>query len=212
MLRNIFIILALAFVTSAASAEVYRWEDENGIHLTDSPGSVPEKYREKVYAETRAQIKDTSPQVNTGIIQQNIPVATQTNQAAAYQANFEQQRRATEAMRQQQARVLAVNTKKVESAFASLAGFMVLWLAFGFFLLIGWISTIVDIVRSEFISPSNKTVWMLLVIFIPLIGMALYYIFGLSQKSSSIPYRDSQRDDLHARLSPRDPKDRDFII
>lgn len=212
MLRNIFILLAFALLTSAASAEVYKWEDENGIHLTDSPGSVPEKYREKVYADTRAQIKNTAPKA-TGIANLNIPaVVNQINQVSVVQANLEQQRRATEAMRQQQARALAVNTKKVESAFASLAGFMVLWSIVGVFVFIAWISTIVDIVRSEFDTPSNKTVWMLLVIFIPLIGMVLYYILGLGQKCSSMSYRGGQREDLHARLSPRDPKDRDFII
>ncbi|HCE66864.1 MAG: hypothetical protein A2X82_11630 [Geobacteraceae bacterium GWC2_55_20] len=212
MLRNIFILLAFALLTSAASAEIYKWEDENGIHLTDSPGSVPEKYREKVYADTRAQIKNTAPKA-TGIANLNIPaVVNQINQVSVFQANLEQQRHKAEALRQQQARTLAVSNKKVKSAFASLAGFMVIWLMLGSFLLIGWIATIVDIVRSEFETPSNKTVWMLLVIFIPLIGMVLYYIFGLGQKCSSISYMDRQREDLQARLSPRDPKDRDFII
>lgn len=213
MFRNIFILFALALVTSAASAEVYKWEDENGIHITDSPGSVPEKYREKVYADTRAQIKNTAPK-STGIANLNIPaVVNQINRVSVVQANLEQQQRyKAEALRQQQARALAASNKKVESAFASLAGFMVLWSIVGVFLFIAWIFTIVDIVRSEFDTPSNKTVWMLLVIFIPLIGMVLYYIFGLGHKCSSMSYRGGQREDLHARLSPRDPKDRDFII
>jgi len=213
MLRNIFILLAFVLVTSAASAEVYKWEDENGIHLTDSPGSVPEKYREKVYADTRAQIKNTAPKA-TGIANLNIPaVVNQINQVSLVQANLEQQQRhKAEALRQQQARALAASNKKVKSAFASLAGLMFIWLMLGSLILIGWISTIVDIVRSEFETPSNKTVWMLLVIFIPLIGMVLYYIFGLGQKCSSMSYRNRQREDLQARLSPRDPKDRDFII
>lgn len=212
MLQNIFIFFALALVTSAASAEVYRWEDKNGIHLTDSPGSVPEQYREKVYAETSKQIKNATPQVNIGIAQQNIPVATQPNQAATYQSYLEQQRRATESMRQQQARALAENTKQVENAFASLARGMILWLVIGVFIFIAWVSTIVDIVRSEFYTSSNKTVWMLLVIFIPLMGMVLYHIFGHSQKDNSKGYRNKQQKELLARLNPREPKDKDFVI
>lgn len=212
MLRYLITLFTLFLFISVANAEVYKWEDANGMHYTDSPGSVPEKYREKVYAETREQIRNSSPQVSTGITQQNIPMANQINQSAVYQANLEQQRRVTEAMRQQQARALAVTTKNVESAFTSLAGFMLLWIIIGIIVFIAWISTIVDIVRSEFETPSNKTVWMLLVILLPMFGMLLYYIFGLSQKCNTMTYCDKYRDDLHTRLRPKSPNDRDFII
>ena len=212
MLRSILVIFILAVLTSVASAEVYKWEDANGIHLTDSPASVPEKYREKVYAETREQIRTTTPQANVGVTQQYNPVATQVNQAAVYQANSEQQRRATEAFNKQQARALAASSKNFENALQPLARFMAIWLMIGFVVFIAWILTIVDIVRSEFTSPSNKTVWMLLVMFLPLLGMGLYYLFGLSQKCSSKCYKNKKQEELLARLRPRDPKQKDFVI
>lgn len=85
----------------------------------------------------------------------------------------------------------------------------------GFLIFIGWVSTNVNIVKSDFDSPSNKTVWMLLVILIPLLGMLLYYFFGLSQKvnsTRSMSYEDKHQAELLARLKPQDTKDKDFVI
>jgi hypothetical protein len=202
----------LILLTSVASAEVYKWEDANGMHYTDSPGSVPEKYREKVYEETREQIRNSKPQSSNGSTQRINQIQSQENQAAIYQANIEQQRRAVALQNQQQARALAVSTKNVEGAFLSLARFLVLWILVGMCVFIAWISTIVDIVRSEFTNPSNKSVWMMLVIFIPLLGMLLYYLVGLGQKSNSVNSKDKQQEELLARLKPRDPADKNFVI
>lgn len=207
----IFFYTLIVFA-SVASAEVYKWQDENGMHFTDSPSSVPEKYREKVFDATREQIRNATPQAHSGIPQQNSPAATQNNQDALYQAKLEQKMRAAEAAMQQQ----HVNAKIVENGFQSLARFLVFWVILGLFLLVIWIATIVDIVRSEFTAPSNKTVWMLLVIFLPLLGMLLYMIFGSSQKSNSesnkVSNKEKQRLELLARLRPIDPKSKDFVI
>lgn len=211
-MKTVIILCMLVLISSVTSAEVYKWEDANGMHYTDSPGSVPEKYREKVYAETREQIRNSSPQARVGRPLQDRPVVTLENQAAAYQANLEQQRRVSAAFDQQQARALAASTKKLEDAFQSLARYMIGWLIFGIIIFIVWILTIIDIVRSEFGAPSNKTVWMLLVILLPLLGMILYCIFGPSQKKQSIGYRNKHQEELIARLKPRDPKDRDFTF
>ena len=107
MCRAGIIVYTLFLLTSVASAEVYKWEDANGMHYTDSPGSVPEKYRYKVYEETREQIRNSKPQVRSGITPQNSPVVTQENQATINQATLEQQKRTSEAMRQQQAKALS---------------------------------------------------------------------------------------------------------
>ncbi|MDD2271126.1 MAG: DUF4124 domain-containing protein [Desulfuromonadaceae bacterium] len=213
MPRIVLILYTLVCLASVASAEVYKWEDANGVHLTDNASSVPEKYREKVYAETSEQIRATTPKVGTGISKLNItPVLNQINQVGAYQATLEQQRQSSEAMRQQQVRSLAASTRNLDNALQPLARFMAIWLMVGFFIFISWVATIIDIVRSEFVTPSNKTVWMLLVLFLPLLGMLLYYLFGLSQKCKSISYEDKHQAELLARLKPRDPKDKDFIF
>ena len=115
MLRTAIIPFLLVFLTSVAYAEVYKWEDANGMHYTDSPASVPEKYREKVYEETGEQIRNSKPQVREEITPQNLPIVIQENQAAIYQTNLEQQRRTSETLKQQQDRALAVSNKNVES-------------------------------------------------------------------------------------------------
>jgi hypothetical protein len=218
-LKTIVILLLLALTTSVANAETYKWEDASGVHFTDNLSSVPEKYREKHAPEATVQNKAAAPQLSTGMAQQFRPAVMQPylppaiqpaiqqyqqDQAAAYQANLEQQRRAAEVMRQQQARALAVSARNVEKASNSFAKFMAFWLLMGFGLMIAWVSTIVDIVRSEFVSPSNKTVWMLLVIFLPMLGMILYFMMGQGQKHKTTNfdknnkwnsnYRDNRRD------------------
>jgi len=206
---KVFIFLyTLVLFTSVASAEVYKWQDENGMHFTDSPSSVPEKYREKVFDATREQIRNVTPQARVAITPQNSPAVIQNNQEALYQAKLEQQMRTAEAALQQQ----HVNSKIVEKGFQSLARFLVFWIMLGLFIFVIWIVTIVDIVRSEFTTPANKTVWMLLVIFLPLLGMLLYIILGSSQKCNTASNKEKQRLELLARLRPIDPKSKDFEI
>ena len=60
--------------------------------------------------------------------------------------------------------------------------------AFGLFyvLFIGgifglWIWAIVDILKSEF-TGSNKVIWLVAVVFIPLLGSILYFSIGRGQK------------------------------
>ena len=48
-------------------------------------------------------------------------------------------------------------------------------------LLLPWIIALVDILRSEF-TGSNKIVWLLVVIFLPVIGFLLYFLIGTKQK------------------------------
>lgn len=44
-----------------------------------------------------------------------------------------------------------------------------------------WIVTLIDIIKSKF-TDSNKLIWLLLVIFIPLLGSILYLAIGKRQK------------------------------
>ncbi len=43
---------------------------------------------------------------------------------------------------------------------------------------------IFDILKSDFKQPDKKLPWMLLVIFLPLIGSLLYYFIGENQKKA----------------------------
>ena len=182
-LKTVIIICLLALLAPVASAEIYRWEDENGINFTDDPSSVPEKYREKVSSEATEQIKDPAPQVGVEPTRRKLPVVTQENRIAAYQDDLERQRRPMAETRQNQTRVLAV-AKQADNDFPSLATAVVVCLLLTLFLAIAWIVTIFDIGKSEFVTPSIKAAWMVVVIFMPVIGMLFYYILGLGQKSS----------------------------
>jgi len=44
-----------------------------------------------------------------------------------------------------------------------------------------WLYVLIDILRHEF-TGSNKVIWLLLVIFIPILGQILYFIIGQKQK------------------------------
>jgi hypothetical protein len=42
---------------------------------------------------------------------------------------------------------------------------------------------LVDILKSEFADSSNKIIWLLVVIFIPVLGFVLYFFVGRKQKA-----------------------------
>ena len=51
-----------------------------------------------------------------------------------------------------------------------------------FFLFLLWLFTIVDLMRSDFIVSTNKITWLILLLFLPPLGLVLYWIIGSNQK------------------------------
>ncbi|MHB8232177.1 MAG: PLDc N-terminal domain-containing protein [bacterium] len=45
-----------------------------------------------------------------------------------------------------------------------------------------WISALIDILKSDFRGGSDKIVWLLVVVFLPLLGAILYFAIGKNQK------------------------------
>ena len=45
-----------------------------------------------------------------------------------------------------------------------------------------WIYCLVDIIRANFKGENDKIIWLLLIIFLPLIGSILYLAIGMKQK------------------------------
>jgi hypothetical protein len=176
--RTITMLLTMLLVSSLASAEIYRWEDENGANFTDDSSSVPEKFREKIFAEADAQPENTTPPVKIVMYRHNNPVAYQESKAAVRLANLEQKRSAAEATKQKQ-----LHTEDFQNTLQSLAFYIKIGVSLGVILFVIWMVTIVDIMRSEFITPSNKTVWLLLVLLLPLIGMLHYMFLGSNYKA-----------------------------
>ncbi|HOZ86028.1 MAG TPA: PLDc N-terminal domain-containing protein [Niabella sp.] len=56
------------------------------------------------------------------------------------------------------------------------------WTVLTLILIIVWIVTLRDVLKSSFKEPNNKLVWTSVVILIPLVGVILYYLIGRSQK------------------------------
>ena len=51
-----------------------------------------------------------------------------------------------------------------------------------FFLFLLWLFTLVDLMRSDFIVSTNKITWLILLLFLPPLGVVLYWIIGSKQK------------------------------
>ncbi|MDD5285392.1 MAG: PLDc N-terminal domain-containing protein [Desulfuromonadaceae bacterium] len=195
------IIYMLIQIASVASAEIYTWEDANGINFSDTPPPLSEEERKNALDETGTEINNDTPPGSAGITEQNRPVVTHQYLTAVYKADPEQQKRGAVKIKQRQTRTSAVSGKIVEETFPSLASLIVAWIIIALFLTIIWIFTIKDIVRSDYETESTKTAWILLVVFIPLIGMLLYYILGASQKINSNSYNEKRYFETFSRFN-----------
>ncbi|WP_213188586.1 PLDc N-terminal domain-containing protein [Cloacibacterium caeni] len=45
-----------------------------------------------------------------------------------------------------------------------------------------WIFALIDILKSNFKDSTNKIIWVLIVLLLPVLGSILYFIFGGQQK------------------------------
>ena len=57
----------------------------------------------------------------------------------------------------------------------------IFWLL-GIALFVTWIISIIDVIKSEFINPNDKTTWILLLIFIAPLATILYQTIGVKKK------------------------------
>ena len=66
---------------------------------------------------------------------------------------------------------------------ASMFGFGMLFMfLFWIASIVLWISALIDILKSDFRGGSDKIVWLLVVVFLPLLGAILYFTIGKNQK------------------------------
>jgi Phospholipase_D-nuclease N-terminal len=68
------------------------------------------------------------------------------------------------------------------------------------------------ITRSEFTDSSNKILWILLVIFLPPLGMLLNLLIGLGQKKGKISQKEKDQMELLSRISSDKSKEGEFKI
>ncbi|MFC5191630.1 PLD nuclease N-terminal domain-containing protein [Algoriphagus aquatilis] len=57
---------------------------------------------------------------------------------------------------------------------------LMLWQLSGLLLIGLWVYTLFDCLRSEFVEPNQKLIWVILIVFVPFLGPLMY--LGLSKK------------------------------
>jgi hypothetical protein len=158
IMKTSLIFCFLLIATSIACAGTYKWEDENGIHLTDNPSSIPSKYQEKALKDYGLNNKATTPpQIEGAPQQQDNSIAEREKQEENNRIKQERARIAAETMRQQQLKNMAQNKLMAQQAFGSISsvvnhGFSIIIrgiLMFG-------ISEILFLVIAKFIAKMNN--------------------------------------------------------
>jgi uncharacterized protein YdcH (DUF465 family) len=186
------------------------------MHFTENPNSIPEKYRSKALSEAREDITTSKPQAGYSLPQQRNSVDDQIKQNEENRVLQERARISAESLKQQQLQNAARNNKlfnnQMQQGFQSLVKLITTWIIIVIIVFVAWLSALIDILRSEFINPTNKVVWLIVIFIIPLLGSILYYIFGSSQKIGYKSNREMNQAELLDRLKPRDGKDQDFDI
>jgi hypothetical protein len=183
-----YILIAPAFTASISTAEIYSWEDAESVHFTDNQSIVPQQNITSepvaaVAADAGVQTRsDTYAVVTenrvTPAIRNVIEPPARPNPGARIPAEPAAVYKSTGAP--------AERNIRSDSTFPSLATMVVVGLALILFLFIMWIVTIADVVRSTFTTPRLQITWVLLVLLLPVVGMAFYYVLGLSQKCDPI--------------------------
>lgn len=189
-------------------AETYKWEDASGMHFTDNPDSVPMKFRAKTYEAVRENVRTVNPPAYKPFDRQSYTITDQKKDDNAVLANAEQNLLAVEAMKRQQS---ALNTqRRVQTAeleqkvFRPLAKFTAFMMSLLILSLFIWFSTLLDIICSEFKDPSNKIVWILLVLFLAPLGIILYFLIGRSQKIENLSTSGKAPAEPLSRLHPKE--------
>jgi hypothetical protein len=104
-------LIILICSSSIVLGETYKWEDANGVHITDNASSIPEKYREKALAKARVGVAAPSPQIGVKLPQQDNSIPEREKQEEINRVNQERARIATETMKQQQLKDIAQQNK-----------------------------------------------------------------------------------------------------
>lgn len=212
---NVIVVVSyLLLLTSISYAEIYKWEDANGMHFTDNAASIPEKYREKVLSETNESSPQPRPQTESESKGSEVLPIQGASRTADSQTNLDRTRK--EAISPSQTPIYPSKPihapKTIEEALMPLAKFMTIAILVGIFLFLVWLSTLLNIILSNFKDSSNKIIWFLLVFFLPVIGILLYWLIGYRQKDGEAKPRARDRGGSVTRLYTDKEKDGEFSL
>ena len=79
----------------------------------------------------------------------------------------------------------AAATAALGTAAAVGVGMLIFWIAFWVVGLILFIVALIDVLRRNFSNPSDKTLWIILIIVLYVLGPILYFIIG--KKKGTLP-------------------------
>lgn len=210
------IVISIIILFSVANAETYKWEDANGMHFTDNAASIPEKYREKVLSESKESGSELRPQTTSESKGREVLPTQGASRTADSLIKLDRNRTRGQDTRPLQTPVYPSKTshapKTIEEALMPLAKFMTIAILVGIFLFLVWLSTLLNIILSNFKESSNKIIWFLLVFFLPVIGILLYWLIGYRQKDGEAKPRERDRGGSVTRLYTDKEKDGEFSL
>jgi len=180
-MKTVLILFILIISSSYALGETYRWEDADTMYFTDNPESIPEKYREKAIEGSREEIQTPK----TEAIE---PPALESNQTIKYKQAFSARSVVIPAQVPIYPLINSLTPRNIKEDFEPVSKFISFVILFSASLAIGWIIILADIFRSEFTPTSSKAHWIVLVLFMPPVGMLFYVLSGFEQKISRFCY------------------------
>ena len=159
--------MIVTFFLFSHSYAIYKWIDDKGqVHISDSPEPThQQKSEEYTVREQPTGTTSSNKSISQKYEQQNnknvasplvIPSQPQFDRLAAQKA--------------------------LEKALTPLVQFISILIFLGLIHLLLFILTLINIMKSEFKNNTNKILWVILVLFLPLIGVILYFFIGRLQR------------------------------
>lgn len=183
--KAILLTILLLNLPNTVVADIYKWKDENGsIHFSDSPNTVPEN-SEKI-TENKKPTRITGGYFEERIYRTPQPVQQfklpdppkywkdpQTEISYILPINEPQVLKDRQRIKQQQT--------QLETAQATAGAIILLIIiAIGTYIILSIISFF-DILKSKF-EGNDKMIWVLVILFVPIIGEIAYLTIGRKQK------------------------------
>jgi len=82
---------------------------------------------------------------------------------------------------------------------AALGIFMLIPIGLGVLFAVFWLISIIDVTKNDFTNPSNKTMWLALLLLVAPIGTILYQVIGKNQKVKPEATMKQTKDDTDGK-------------
>lgn len=176
--KAILLTILLLNLTNTATADIYKWTDEQGnVHISDAPVSLPNN-AEKILENKKTQ-QPKPARITGGYFEERIyrtPQPVQQIKPISRQP-FEELNKLNRDIDKSITKWQIDANKAAEDAKRTLGLIALAGIIYGIF----WTWTIVDILKSDF-HKNDKMVWFMAVVFLQALGMIAYLFHGKDQK------------------------------